>query len=71
MILFLSDIYSIISLTLKMKALILLKDIYSIISLTLIMEALILLRDIYSIISLTDNESFDLTEGYLQYHQPD
>jgi hypothetical protein len=35
------------------------------------MKALILLRDIYSIISLTDNESFDLTEGYLQYHQPD
>jgi hypothetical protein len=20
---------------------------------------------------MTDNESFDLTEGYLQYHQPD
>ena len=35
------------------------------------MKVLILLRDIYSIISLTDNESFDLTEGYLQYHQPD
>ena len=35
------------------------------------MKALILLRDIYSIISLTDNENFDLTEGYLQYHQPD
>jgi hypothetical protein len=35
------------------------------------MKALILLRDIYSIISLTDNESFDLTERYLQYHQPD
>ena len=67
----LSDIYSIISLTLIMKALILLRDIYSIISLTLIMKALILLRDIYSIISLTDIESFDLTEGYLQYHQPD
>ena len=47
-----------------MKALILLRDIYSIISLTLIMKALILLRDIYSIVSLTDNESFDLTEGY-------
>ena len=45
-----------------MKALILLRDINSIIS--LIMKALILLRDIYSIISLTDNESFDLTEGY-------
>jgi hypothetical protein len=54
-----------------MKVLILLKDIYSIISLTLIMKVLILLRDVYSIISLTDNESFDLTEGYLQYHQPD
>ena len=47
------------------------EEFYSIISLTLIMKALILLRDIYSIISLTDNESFDLTEGYLQYHQPD
>jgi hypothetical protein len=35
------------------------------------MKVLILLRDIYSIISLTDNASFDLTEGYLQYHQPD
>jgi hypothetical protein len=35
------------------------------------MKALILVRDIYSIISLTDNESFDLTKGYLQYHQPD
>ena len=35
------------------------------------MKALILLRDIYSIISLTDNKSFDLTEGYLEYHQPD
>ena len=35
------------------------------------MKALILLRDINSIISLIDNESFDLTEGYLQYHQPD
>ena len=35
------------------------------------MKALILLRDIYSIISLTDNESFDLTKRYLQYHQPD
>ena len=54
-----------------MKALILLRDIYSIIILTLIMKALILLRDIYSIISLTDNKSFDLTEGYLEYHQPD
>jgi hypothetical protein len=54
-----------------MKALILLRDIYSIISLTLIMKALILLWDIYSIISLTDNENFDLTEGYLQYHHPD
>jgi hypothetical protein len=52
-----------------MKALILLSDIYSIISLTLIMKALILLRDNYSIISLTDNESFDLTEGYLQYYR--
>ena len=31
------------------------------------MKALILLRDIYSIISLTDNESFDLTEGYLHW----
>jgi hypothetical protein len=36
---------------------------------TLIMEGLILLRDIYSIIVCIDN--FDLTEGYLQYHQPD
>jgi hypothetical protein len=35
------------------------------------MEALILLKDIYSIISLIDNESFDLTKGYLQYRQPD
>ena len=35
------------------------------------MKALILLRDINSIMSLTDNEIFDLTEGYLQYHQPD
>ena len=33
------------------------------------MKALILLRDQY--LSLIDNESFDLTEGYLQYHQPD
>jgi hypothetical protein len=33
------------------------------------MKALILLRDNYSIISLTDNESFELTEGYLQYHK--
>jgi hypothetical protein len=32
---------------------------------------LILLSDIYSIISLTENESFVLTEGDLQYHQPD
>jgi hypothetical protein len=32
---------------------------------------LILLSDIYSIVSLTDNESFDLTQGYLQYQQPD
>jgi hypothetical protein len=35
------------------------------------MKALILLRDINSIISLTDNESVDLTKGYLQYRQPD
>ena len=35
------------------------------------MKALILLKDIYSIVSLTDNESFDLTVEYLQYHQPD
>jgi hypothetical protein len=54
-----------------MEILILLGNIHSIISLTLIMKALILLRDIYSIISLTDNGSFDLTEGYLQYRQPD
>ena len=54
-----------------MKALILLRNIHSIISLTLVMKALILLKDIYSIISLTDNESFDLTKGYLQYHEPD
>ena len=52
-----------------MKALILLSDIYSIICLTLLMKALIWLRDIYSIISPIDKESFDLTEGYLQYHR--
>jgi hypothetical protein len=29
----------------------------------------VILRDIYSIIVCID--TFDLTEGYLQYHQPD
>ena len=38
-------------------------------SIIVCIEPVILLRDIYSIIVCID--TFDLTEGYLQYHQPD